>query len=63
MNHQGQFPSVTISFNLPVGTALSDAVPVIEQAERDIGMPSSDPRKFSRVRRRPIRNRSRMSRS
>jgi len=41
VNHQGQFPSVTISFNLPVGTSLSDAVPVIEQAERDIGLPSS----------------------
>ena len=41
VNHQGQFPSVTISFNLPVGTALSDAVPLIEQAEREIGMPST----------------------
>jgi multidrug efflux pump len=41
VNHQGQFPSVTISFNLPVGTSLSDAVPVIEQSERDIGLPSS----------------------
>jgi multidrug efflux pump len=40
VNHQGQFPSATISFNLPVGTALSDAVPLIEQAERQIGMPS-----------------------
>ncbi|MGD1095176.1 MAG: multidrug efflux RND transporter permease subunit [Bryobacteraceae bacterium] len=40
VNHQGQFPSVTISFNLPLGVALSDAVPVIEQAERDIGLPS-----------------------
>ncbi len=41
MNHQGQFPSVTISFNLPVGTSLSQAVPVIEQAERDMGLPST----------------------
>ncbi len=47
VNHQGQFPSVTISFNLPVGTSLSEAVPVIEQAEREIGMPSIDPRQFS----------------
>jgi multidrug efflux pump len=39
VNHQGQFPSVTISFNLPVGTSLSQAVPVIEQAEREIGLP------------------------
>ena len=41
VNHDGQFPSVTISFNLPVGTSLSQAVPVIEQAERDINLPSS----------------------
>ena len=47
VNHQGQFPSVTISFNLPVGTSLSDAVPVIEQAEREIGLPFDDSRKFS----------------
>jgi multidrug efflux pump len=39
VNHQGQFPSVTISFNLPLGTSLSQAVPVIEQAEREIGLP------------------------
>jgi multidrug efflux pump len=39
VNHQGQFPSVTISFNLPVGTSLSQAVPVIEQAEREMGLP------------------------
>jgi multidrug efflux pump len=41
VNHQGQFPSVTISFNLPVGASLSQAVPVIEQAEREIGLPST----------------------
>jgi multidrug efflux pump len=41
VNHQGFFPSVTISFNLPVGISLSSAVPAIEQAEREIGMPSS----------------------
>jgi multidrug efflux pump subunit AcrB len=47
VNHQGQVPSATISFNLPVGTALSDAVPVIQQAERQIGMPSSVRGSFS----------------
>jgi multidrug efflux pump len=41
VNHQGQFPSVTISFNLPVGTSLSQAVPAIEDAEREIGVPST----------------------
>jgi multidrug efflux pump len=39
VNHQGQFPAVTISFNLPVGVALGDAVNAIETAEREIGMP------------------------
>jgi multidrug efflux pump len=39
VNHQGQFPAVTISFNLPVGISLSQAVPVIEQAEHEMGMP------------------------
>ena len=41
VNHQGQFPAVTLSFNLPVGLALGDAVPAIEQAEREIGLPSN----------------------
>jgi multidrug efflux pump subunit AcrB len=47
VNHQGQVPSATISFNLPVGSALSDAVPVIEQAERQIGLPSTIRGSFS----------------
>jgi multidrug efflux pump len=41
VNHQGQIPSATISFNLPVGTPLSDAVAAIEGAEREIGFPSN----------------------
>ena len=41
VNHQGQFPCVTISFNLPIGVSLSDAVPLIENAEREIGLPSN----------------------
>jgi multidrug efflux pump len=39
VNHQGQFPAVTISFNLPPGVALGDAVTAIQSAEREIGMP------------------------
>ncbi|HKD27155.1 MAG TPA: efflux RND transporter permease subunit [Xanthobacteraceae bacterium] len=39
--HQEQFPSVTISFDLNEGYALSDAVAIIRAAERNIGMPSS----------------------
>ena len=41
VNHQGQFPSVTLSFNLPPGGALGDAVDAINKAELDMGMPSS----------------------
>ena len=39
--HQEQFPSVTISFDLNDGYALSDAVAAIRSVEREIGMPSS----------------------
>ncbi len=39
VNHQGQFPSVTLSFNLAPGIALSDAVKTIQQMEQNIGMP------------------------
>ncbi len=41
VNHQGQYPSITISFALTPGMALSEAVDAVEKAERDIGMPSS----------------------
>jgi multidrug efflux pump len=41
INHQEQFPSVTISFNLAPGSALSDAVSAIAAASQEIGMPSS----------------------
>jgi multidrug efflux pump len=41
VNHQGQFPSVTLSFNLAPGVALGDAVTAIGAAERAIGLPAS----------------------
>jgi multidrug efflux pump len=40
INHQGQFPSVTISFNLAPGIALGEAVDAITQAEAQIKMPA-----------------------
>jgi multidrug efflux pump len=40
VNHQGQFPAVTISFNLGEGVALGDAVSSIEQATLKMGLPS-----------------------
>jgi multidrug efflux pump len=41
INHQGQFPVVTISFNLAPGESLGNATRVIAQAEQDMGMPAS----------------------
>ena len=41
VNHQSQFPSVTVSFNLSPGVALSDAMKSIEQLQQRIGMPAS----------------------
>ncbi|HEX9081975.1 MAG TPA: efflux RND transporter permease subunit, partial [Holophagaceae bacterium] len=41
INHQGQFPTVTISFNLAPGTSLGAAVKAIEQAKRDLDPPAS----------------------
>jgi len=41
VNHQGQFPSVTISFNLAGSMALSDAVTTIQQMQQRIGMPGT----------------------
>jgi len=41
VTHQGQFPSVTLSFNLVPGLALGDALAAVQQAEADIGLPSS----------------------
>jgi multidrug efflux pump subunit AcrB len=41
VTHQGQFPSVTLSFNLAPGLALGDAVSSVEIAGNEIGLPSS----------------------
>ena len=41
VNHQGQFPSVTISFNLIPGVALGDAVNTIKAATQEMGLPAS----------------------
>jgi HAE1 family hydrophobic/amphiphilic exporter-1 len=41
INHQGQFPSVTISFNLAPGIAIGQAVSAIEQAQKDLHPPLS----------------------
>jgi multidrug efflux pump len=41
VNHQGQFPVVTISFNLAPGASLGEATKAIDKAQADIGMPLS----------------------
>jgi len=41
INHQGQFPVVTISFNLAPGASLGSATEAIEKARQEIGMPPS----------------------
>jgi hydrophobe/amphiphile efflux-1 (HAE1) family protein len=41
INHQGQFPAATLTFNLHAGTALGQAVDAINHAVRDINMPAS----------------------
>jgi multidrug efflux pump len=41
INHQGQFPAVTFSFNLDPGTSLEQATAIIEKAASDIHMPDS----------------------
>jgi hydrophobe/amphiphile efflux-1 (HAE1) family protein len=41
VNHQGQFPSITLSFNLAPGVALGQAVDAIHAAEQRLGLPGS----------------------
>jgi multidrug efflux pump len=41
LNHQGQFPVVTLSFNLAPGTSLGNAVNAINSTKSDLGMPPS----------------------
>ena len=41
IDHLGQFPSATVSFNLAQGASLGEAVAAIKQAEQEIGMPAS----------------------
>jgi multidrug efflux pump subunit AcrB len=41
VNHQGQYPAITLTFNLAPNVALGDAVTALERAQREMGMPSS----------------------
>jgi multidrug efflux pump len=46
VNHIGQFPAVTVSFNLAAGVALGDAVEAIHAVEADLGLPASIETRF-----------------
>jgi multidrug efflux pump subunit AcrB len=41
VNHQGQYPAVTLSFNLAPNVALGDAVTALQQVQGEMGMPSA----------------------
>ena len=41
VNHQGQFPVVTLSFNLAPNASLGDAVNAVNKVKDEIGMPAS----------------------
>src|SRR5208337_2210409 len=41
VNHQGQYPAVTLTFNLAPNVALGDAVTALEKLQREMGMPPS----------------------
>ena len=46
ISHSGQFPAVTLSFNLGPGASLGAAVAAIERAQRELGMPASIQTRF-----------------
>ena len=41
VNHQGQFPAVTLSFNLPLGVSLGSAVSAVQRAEAEMRLPAT----------------------
>ncbi len=47
VNHKGQLPAATISFNLAPGTALGEAVAAIQKIEREVGLPPTVQTGFS----------------
>ncbi len=47
IQHQGQFPAVTISFNTPPGRSLGNAIDTIEAVKREISMPDTIATEFT----------------
>jgi multidrug efflux pump len=46
INHQGQFPVVTVSFNLAPGVSLGEAIEVVDNTKASLGMPASIDARF-----------------
>ena len=46
VNHQGQFPSVTLSFNLVPGASIGAAATAIQQAKKELHLPPSSAASF-----------------
>jgi multidrug efflux pump len=47
VNHSGQYPSITLTFNLAPNVALGEAVTALDKAKQEMGMPSSVQAAFS----------------
>jgi multidrug efflux pump len=47
VNHTGQFPSATVSFNLAAGVSLGEAVEAVEQVVEDLAMPATVQGRFA----------------
>ena len=41
INHQGQFPAITVSFNIAQNSSLGAAITAVEKAKKDLHMPAS----------------------
>jgi multidrug efflux pump len=41
INHQGQFPAITVSFNLAENASLGDAISVVEKVQKEMHMPAA----------------------
>ncbi len=41
INHQGQFPAITVSFNLATNAALGNAITAVDKAQKDLHMPAT----------------------
>ena len=52
ISHQGQFPAITISFNLAAGVSLGQATAAVQRAESELKLPATITTSFRVMRRR-----------